>query len=258
MRSRAAFTLIELLVVISIIALLIALLVPAIKQAKHITKITMCGSNMHQIAVAMTTYAGDASGAYPQIGTINEQSSAGCWANWCSYGPVHGGEGVGYGALIKGDYLTVEMTLCPGRDFVSEDWPAEDVYRFLEDPDVPNGDGPAIDSDGVKYPGRVTYHMRGWAGLDGDGHQSEWVVPDERWAIASDFILTDMNAFAGHDGSGLNVAYADGSRGFVAGDTIPDGTHDLWEYMRLLRMANGGGNLNVDGHIELYQYFDSQ
>lgn len=63
----AAFTLIELLVVISIIALLIALLLPAIKRARATANLIRCMSNERQMVIATTTYAGDADGYYPTI-----------------------------------------------------------------------------------------------------------------------------------------------------------------------------------------------
>jgi prepilin-type N-terminal cleavage/methylation domain-containing protein/prepilin-type processing-associated H-X9-DG protein len=56
---RAGFTLLELLVVISIIALLIALLLPALSQARAAARAAQCGSNQHQIGVAMNAYASD-------------------------------------------------------------------------------------------------------------------------------------------------------------------------------------------------------
>ena len=55
MRHRA-FTLIELLVVISIIALLIALLLPALGQSRTSARISICGSNLRQLGVANESY----------------------------------------------------------------------------------------------------------------------------------------------------------------------------------------------------------
>ena len=66
---RAGFTLIELLVVISIIAILIALLLPALAKAKLLAQRTICASNMRQIGIAMQEYANEYRGQYPLSST---------------------------------------------------------------------------------------------------------------------------------------------------------------------------------------------
>jgi prepilin-type N-terminal cleavage/methylation domain-containing protein len=65
-RHRAdGFTLIELLVVISIIALLIGLLLPALAAARDSARAMACGSNQRQIGIALSSYYADSDGYFP-------------------------------------------------------------------------------------------------------------------------------------------------------------------------------------------------
>ena len=65
-KDARGFTLIELLVVISIIALLLAILLPALGRAKKQAQATRCQANLKQIGVAMHAYAGDYDYLLPQ------------------------------------------------------------------------------------------------------------------------------------------------------------------------------------------------
>jgi len=56
-RRQKAFTLIELLVVITIIALLVTILAPSLRQVEDILKRVVCRSNMRQLAMAWVNYA---------------------------------------------------------------------------------------------------------------------------------------------------------------------------------------------------------
>ncbi len=76
-KSGRAFTLVELLVVISIVAVLIALLLPALSQAKAVSRAAKCGSNLRQIAVAFGSYAVDTGDWIPQTSYWDEILGAG-------------------------------------------------------------------------------------------------------------------------------------------------------------------------------------
>ena len=72
MRTKNAFTLIELLVVVSIIALLMALLLPALEKARDAAHIVVCANNQRQIMVALCTYATDSEENFPPaVGTLS-------------------------------------------------------------------------------------------------------------------------------------------------------------------------------------------
>lgn len=67
-RRMDAFTLIELLVIISIIAILAALLLPALSSSKQRALSTQCLSNIRQVGLGMMLYAQDANELYPESG----------------------------------------------------------------------------------------------------------------------------------------------------------------------------------------------
>jgi prepilin-type N-terminal cleavage/methylation domain-containing protein len=67
---QRAFTLIELLVVIAVIAILAAMLLPALAAAKQRAWAIACISNLHQISLGMTLFADDHQGFYPESGYI--------------------------------------------------------------------------------------------------------------------------------------------------------------------------------------------
>jgi len=60
------FTLIELLVVISVIAILISLMLPAITMSTEMARRSVCLANLRQWSIAHITYAADNEGWYPQ------------------------------------------------------------------------------------------------------------------------------------------------------------------------------------------------
>jgi len=209
MKNHKAFTLIELLVVISIIALLVSILMPALNNAKQQATGAVCLANQKTMALAWVMYHDDNDGRIASGHTGN-------WGNikpWAYYPGSGAGMEPKYDSIRNGTlypYIeTVEAYNCPGDKRSNQ--PAVDTgyapalggYRsysiagglFGVDPAGGWGIVPHLKAGSIKRPAEKYVfveemdgrggNMGAWvlfpAGLPGVEPEGEWVDPMAIW-----------------------------------------------------------------------------
>jgi prepilin-type N-terminal cleavage/methylation domain-containing protein/prepilin-type processing-associated H-X9-DG protein len=206
-----AFTLIELLVVIAIIAILAAMLLPALARAKEAGKRTACLNNLRQLSLSAQMYVGDSQGFYPP------RSDTDRWPDkfYDNYGK------------------SVKLLLCPS-----------------ETTNSPASVGGGSNSNNVADAAPRSYFINGWNDYFSDNlnaddfanymsgmypagikesliaHPSDTIILGEKISGQGDFYMdlleNEGNDFSGildqerHDGkNGANYAFSDGSARYL-------------------------------------------
>ena len=213
---RRAFTLIELLVVIAIIALLSALLMPALRQARATSKLTVCASNLRQIGTGIHAYALEYAGFIPRGPAAahefdfssNQIATNQLWIGVGGWGPppANPRQYNGLGCLLTTTCPNPKVYFCP----------ADDNFNILHEL-------PKIESDQDAY-GSYIYrqldhlpadHENGLLDRLGANKVEDLLLPVEGLALDTNSLGPGTFHHTNHDGRRANVLFRDASvRGF--------------------------------------------
>ena len=231
-----AFTLIELLVVIAVIAILAALLLPALAKSKSQALKVQCTSNLKQWGAAEIMYAGDNNNRFPD-------NSAGVDLSWMS--PTFSNFYAGY--LMK-DTRGTKADPRPATDVLF--CPTDQWHRLYEDNSITSYNGPQL--IGYFYlPARTDPASDGWSYSEPWPDLSGWAT---RKKLGGQFRLAPIMSDRLQATGTWSTTANSGSLGWTDSDasmTVPTGNHiDLGHG----NVPPGGNFLFEDAHVGWYRF----
>ncbi len=197
--TRIGFTLIELLVVIAIIATLVAILLPAVQQAREAARRSTCKNNLKQIALAIHNYH-DTHGCIPPAWIMQTQKQTyGNWS-WGAFILPYVEQGPLYDALGVGQFTLAQM-LNPNANGgrLTELQTGIPVFRCPSDIiDVINGERQPNNDNAAPFGGTSSPRptaTSNYVGINSSSHLTLHDGPDAN----SDNFARANGMFVGHD-----------------------------------------------------------